>query len=59
VPSSARTGLHISAGLLWLGTTMAQVFVEGFRPDILRRLVYFNLFWLQGHTPKGERSSRG
>ena len=45
VPSSARTGLHISAGLLWLGTMMAQVFVEGFRPDILRRLVYFNLFW--------------
>src|SRR5262249_53542238 len=36
---------HISAGLLWLGTMMAQVFVEGFRPDILRLLVCFNLFW--------------
>jgi cytochrome o ubiquinol oxidase subunit 3 len=24
---------------------MAQVFVKGFRPDILRRLVCFNLFW--------------
>src|SRR6516162_9982363 len=45
VPSSPRTGLHISAGLLWLGTMMAQVFVEGFRPDIMRRLVCFNLFW--------------
>src|SRR6478609_2738171 len=38
-------GLHVSAGLLWLGTMMAQVFVKGFRPDILRRLVCFNLFW--------------
>src|SRR5215831_1068080 len=52
VPSSARTGLHISAGLLWLGTMMAQVFVEGFRPDILRRLVYFNLFWHSGSRPE-------
>jgi cytochrome o ubiquinol oxidase subunit 3 len=31
--------------VLWLGTMMAQVFVKGFRPDILRRLVCFNLFW--------------
>jgi cytochrome o ubiquinol oxidase subunit 3 len=38
-------GLHVSAGLLWLGTMMAQVFVKGFRADILRRLVCFNLFW--------------
>jgi cytochrome o ubiquinol oxidase subunit 3 len=38
-------GLHVSAGLLWLGTMMAQVFVKGFRPNILRRLVCFNLFW--------------
>ena len=38
-------GLHVSAGLLWLGTMMAQVFVKGFRPDILRRLLCFNLFW--------------
>jgi cytochrome o ubiquinol oxidase subunit III len=52
VPSSACTGLHISAGLLWLGTMMAQVFVEGFRPDILRRLVCFNLFWHSGSRPE-------
>jgi cytochrome o ubiquinol oxidase subunit III len=38
-------GLHVTAGLLWLGTMMAQVFVKGFRPNILRRLICFNLFW--------------
>ena len=38
-------GTHVSAGLLWLGTMMAQVFVKGFRPNILRRLLCFNLFW--------------
>jgi cytochrome o ubiquinol oxidase subunit III len=38
-------GLHVSAGLLWLGTMMAQVLVKGFRPEILRRLQCFNLFW--------------
>jgi cytochrome o ubiquinol oxidase subunit 3 len=38
-------GLHVTAGLLWLGTMMAQIFVKGFRPNILRRLVCFNLFW--------------
>jgi len=38
-------GLHVSAGLLWLGTMMAQIFVNGFRADILRRMMCFNLFW--------------
>jgi cytochrome o ubiquinol oxidase subunit III len=38
-------GLHVSAGLLWLGTMMAQIFVKGFRFNILRRLICFNLFW--------------
>src|SRR4051794_31342124 len=38
-------GLHVSAGLLWLGTMMAQVWVKGWRPHILRRLLCFNLFW--------------
>ena len=38
-------GLHVTAGLLWLGTMMAQVFVKGFRPNILRRILCFNLFW--------------
>ncbi len=38
-------GLHVSAGLLWLGTMMAQVWVKGFRPTIGRRMLCFNLFW--------------
>lgn len=38
-------GLHIAAGLLWLGTMMAQIWIKGFRPDIMRRLMCFNLFW--------------
>jgi cytochrome o ubiquinol oxidase subunit 3 len=38
-------GLHVSAGLLWLGTMMAQVWVKGFRPNIQRRLLCFYLFW--------------
>jgi cytochrome o ubiquinol oxidase subunit 3 len=37
-------GLHVSVGLLWLGTMMAQLFVKGFGP-ILYRLICFNLFW--------------
>jgi len=38
-------GLHVTAGLLWLGTMMAQIFAKGFRQDILRRLACFSLFW--------------
>ena len=38
-------GLHVSAGLLWLGTMMAQIYVKGFRADIRRRMLCFNLFW--------------
>ncbi|MEY9594975.1 cytochrome o ubiquinol oxidase subunit 3 [Bradyrhizobium yuanmingense] len=38
-------GLHVSAGLLWLLTMMAQVFAKGFRADILRRMTCFALFW--------------
>lgn len=38
-------GLHVSLGLLWLLTMVAQVFAKGFRPDILRRNLCFNLFW--------------
>ena len=38
-------GLHVSAGLLWLLTMMAQVFAKGFRDDILRRVLCFSLFW--------------
>jgi cytochrome o ubiquinol oxidase subunit 3 len=38
-------GLHVTVGLLWLGTMMAQIWAKGFRADIRRRLVCFNLFW--------------
>jgi cytochrome o ubiquinol oxidase subunit 3 len=38
-------GLHVTAGLLWLLTMMAQVFAKGYRSDILRRLLCFSLFW--------------
>jgi cytochrome o ubiquinol oxidase subunit 3 len=38
-------GIHVSAGLLWLLTMMAQVFAKGYREDILRRLLCFSLFW--------------
>jgi cytochrome o ubiquinol oxidase subunit 3 len=38
-------GAHVTAGLLWLGTMMAQVFLKGFRPAIMRRLLCFYLFW--------------
>jgi cytochrome o ubiquinol oxidase subunit III len=38
-------GVHVSVGLLWLGTMMAQLYVKGFRADIQRRLLCFNMFW--------------
>lgn len=38
-------GLHVTAGLLWLMTMMAQVFAKGYRPDVLRRVLCFSLFW--------------
>jgi len=38
-------GLHVSAGLLWLMTMMAQVRAKGYRADILRRVLCFGLFW--------------
>ena len=38
-------GLHVTAGLLWLLTMIAQVFAKGFRADMLRRILCFNLFW--------------
>jgi cytochrome o ubiquinol oxidase subunit 3 len=38
-------GLHVSVGILWLLTMMAQVFAKGFRADIERRILCFALFW--------------
>ena len=38
-------GIHVTAGLLWLGTMLAQVQIKGFRREIVHRLICFNLFW--------------
>jgi cytochrome o ubiquinol oxidase subunit 3 len=38
-------GVHVTAGLIWLTTMMAQVLAKGFRDDIQRRILCFNLFW--------------
>jgi cytochrome o ubiquinol oxidase subunit 3 len=38
-------GAHVTAGLLWLLTMIAQVFAKGYRPEILRRILCFSLFW--------------
>jgi cytochrome o ubiquinol oxidase subunit III len=38
-------GVHVTAGLLWMGTMMAQFFAKGFRPDIGRRFLCFSMFW--------------
>jgi cytochrome o ubiquinol oxidase subunit 3 len=38
-------GLHVTGGLLWLLTMVAQVFAKGYRADIMRRLLCFSLFW--------------
>jgi cytochrome o ubiquinol oxidase subunit 3 len=38
-------GVHVTVGLLWLGTMMAQFYAKGFRPEIRRRFLCFSLFW--------------
>lgn len=38
-------GAHVCAGLLWLGTMMAQFYAKGFRIDIRHRFLCFSLFW--------------
>ena len=38
-------GLHVTLGLLWLLTMMAQVFAKGYRADVMRRVLCFALFW--------------
>ena len=39
-------GLHVTAGLLWLLTMMAQVRAKGFRADIPRRMLCFSIIWV-------------
>jgi cytochrome o ubiquinol oxidase subunit 3 len=38
-------GLHVSIGLCWLVSMVAQVFTLGWRPMVVDRLVCFSLFW--------------
>lgn len=38
-------GVHVTLGLLWLTTMMAQVWSKGFREDVCRRIACFALFW--------------
>ena len=38
-------GAHVTCGLLWLGTMMAQIWTKGFKQHILRRLLCFSIFW--------------
>ena len=50
-------GLHVTLGLLWLLTMMAQVFAKGYRADILRRILCFACSGTRW-TSSGSRSSR-
>jgi cytochrome o ubiquinol oxidase subunit III len=38
-------GIHVTAGLLWLGTMMAQIYAKGFRQNVRHRFLCFTLFW--------------
>ena len=38
-------GAHVASGLVWLAYMVAQVFVKGLPPHVLRRLLCFSLFW--------------
>jgi cytochrome o ubiquinol oxidase subunit III len=38
-------GAHVTSGLVWLTYMVAQVVAKGLRPNVLRRLLCFSLFW--------------
>ncbi len=38
-------GAHVTAGLMWIGTMMAQLWAKGFQPHIGRRLLCLSVFW--------------
>jgi len=38
-------GAHVTAGLLWIGTMMAQIWAKGFQPHVARRLLCLSVFW--------------
>ena len=37
-------GAHVTAGLLWIGTMMAQIWAKGFKEHIMRRLLCLSVF---------------
>lgn len=38
-------GVHVTFGLLWLTMLMTHVAVKGPRPELIRRLLCFGIFW--------------
>lgn len=38
-------GLHITIGLLWMGTLLWQVFRKGLKGSIVKRLTLLSMFW--------------
>jgi cytochrome o ubiquinol oxidase subunit 3 len=38
-------GLHITVGLLWMGTMMRKLYMRGFTEASIRRLTMLSLFW--------------
>ena len=38
-------GAHVTAGLMWIGTMIAQIWAKGFQPHITRRLLCLSIFW--------------
>lgn len=38
-------GLHVTAGLVWMGVLVAQVFTKGLTGTVKRRLMCLSLFW--------------
>ena len=38
-------GVHVTLAGVWLDTMLAQAQLKGFRPEIVHRLICFNLFW--------------
>jgi len=38
-------GVHVTAGLLWIGTMMAQIWAKGFHEHVTRRLLCLSVFW--------------
>lgn len=38
-------GLHITAGLLWMGTTLVYIMKRGLNSNMVRKLTMLSLFW--------------